>query len=153
MSYFCFLSFCLLALLPNGYCQLTSNTIPEQISGGSPVVFASENATDVTVVCEIFNGDNPRATVWILTSGGVTNILRFFANGTAEDDTSQNFFVSGEPFLQQTTEANLTILTFTNSLNGSLLECLSGNTMVGNFTLRLAGELSDLSWWYFFMHL
>ena len=131
-------------VLSNGLCQLTSNTIPEQISKGSPVVFGSENEVDVTIVCEIFINGNPTFTTWKLASGDSVSILRFFANGTGMDDVSQNFFSIGNPLGQSTTGANLTILTFTNSLNGIILECISGSTVLGNFSLRLLGELFSL---------
>ena len=139
---------CLVLALPTiSRCQSFSKTIPEQISGGgSPIVTAFENATNITVVCEIFNtlGD-PSFTSWRLTNEGSVTPLLFFFNGTGMDYDSQNFFVTGDPLGFQTTRANLTVILFRNSLNGSVLECLAGQTVLGNFTLRLIGKFFPLS--------
>ena len=128
--------------IPTSYCQLTTNTIPEQINGGSPIVSGIENSNDVTIVCEIFSDGNPFLTNWRLVSGGDTFRLRFHANGTGNNvlnDLSLQFSVTGEISGTQTTQANLTIIDFTSSLNMSVLECFSSINALGNFTLRLIG--------------
>ena len=123
-----------------GRFQLTSVTIPEQINGGSPIVSATEDALDIKVVCEIFNGDIPFITDWRLIMNGNPTLLRFFSNGTASDSASQNFSVTGEPTGSQTTSSNLTILKFSRTLDQNILECFTGGITLGNFTLRLIGE-------------
>ena len=127
--------------IPNSYCQLTSNTIPEQINGGSPLVLGIENSNDVKIVCEVFfNITNPLITAWRLISGGDTTVLRFDLNGAADSEATQPFAVTGEVLSgSQTTQANLTIIDFTSSLEMSVLECFSSLTTLGNFTLRIIG--------------
>ena len=133
---------CLIPFLtvPSSYCQLTSNTIPEQINGGSPIVLGIENSNDATIVCEIFDGDNPFITAWRLVSGGDTNLLSFDINGAANNPASQPFSVTGDVLSgSQTSQANLTIIDFTSSLDMSVLVCASSTNILGNFTLRLTG--------------
>ena len=126
--------------IPNSYCQVTVNTIPEQIDGGSPLVLGVENSNDVTIVCEIFfNGDNPFVTSWRLITVDDTSVLSFDINGTANSEASQPFAVTGKPAGSQITRANLTIINFTSSLDMSVLECITGSNIVGNFTIRLIG--------------
>ena len=119
---------------------MTSNTIPEQINGGSPIVLGIENSNGVKIVCEVFNGDNPFVTEWSLISGGDTTLLDFDINGAANSEASQPFAVTGDVLSgSQTSQANLTIIDFTSSLNVSVLECFSSGITFGNFTLRLIG--------------
>ena len=129
--------------IPNGYCQLsqlTTNTIPEQINGGSPLVLGIENSNDVKIVCEIFfNITNPFITAWRLLSKGESTVLSFDINGAGNNEASQPFSVTGEISGIQTTQANLTIIDFTSSLDMSVLECFSSINILGNFTLRLTG--------------
>ena len=131
--------------IPNSYCQFSSNTIPEQINGGSPIVLGIENSNDVKIVCEtFFNITNPLITAWRLISGGVPSVLSFDINGTAISEASQPFSVTGEPIGSQITRANLTIIDFTSSLDMSVLECFSSLTTLGNFTLRIIGISQQL---------
>ena len=129
--------------IPNGYCQLsqlTYNTIPEQINGGSPIVLGIENSNGVKIVCEIFfNITTPFVTTWRLISGGDSTLLSFDINGAANNEASQPFAVTGELLAgSQLSQANLTIIDFTSSLDMSVLECISSGVL-GNFTLRLTG--------------
>ena len=125
--------------IPNSYCQITVNTIPEQINGESSLILGVENSNDVKIVCEIFYHGNPFLTNWRLLSGGDTFLLTFHANGTGNNDLSLQFSITGEPAGSQTTQANLTIIDFTSSLNVSVLECFSSGITLGSFTLRLIG--------------
>ncbi len=128
----------LTGIIPNRYCQLTSNTIPEQINGGSPIVAATDNNT-TTILCEIFNGDTQFITSWRLITDGVPVLLSFDVDGSANNIASQPFSVTGEPSSQTTTQSNLTIINFTSTLDTSVLECFSNPDTYGNFTLRLIG--------------
>ena len=125
--------------IPNSYCQsFSSNTIPEQINGGSPLVLGIENSNDVKIVCEIIYNDTISViTNWRLLSGGDTFLLRFHGNGTANNEASQPFSVTGEPTSQGPTQSNLTIIDFTNSLDMSVMECFTSQITFGNFTFRL----------------
>ena len=127
--------------IPNSYYQLTSNTIPEQINGGSPLVLGIANSNDVTIVCEIiFNNTNPLITAWRLITVDATTVLSFDLNGAANNEATQPFAVTGEVLSgSQTTQANLTIIYFTSSLDMSVLECFVSLTTLGNFTLQLIG--------------
>ena len=141
--------------IPNGYCQLsqlTYNTIPEQINGGSPLVLGIENSNDVKIVCEIFfNITTPFITAWRLVSEDDTNLLRFDINGAANSEASQPFAVTGDVLAgSQTSQANLTIIDFTSSLDMSVLECASSFIILGNFTLRLTG-IVDTDFYYNFV--
>ena len=131
--------------IPNSYCQLTSNTIPEQINGGSPIVLGIENSNDVKIVCEIFyNGNTSFITEWRLLSGGNTTLLRFDINGDAINEGSQPFSITGEVLAgSQLSQANLTIIDFTSSLDTSVLECYSPPNTHGNFTLRIIGIVDN----------
>ena len=91
-------------------------------------------------MCEIFNGDNPFITAWRLLSGGDTTFLSFDINGAASNEASQPFAVTGDVLAgSQTSQANLTIIDFTSSLDMSVLKCASSINILGNFTLRLTG--------------
>ena len=132
----------LILTIPNSYCQITVNTIPEQINGESSLILGVENSNDVTIVCEIFYNGNPFITNWRLVSGDDTFRLRFHANGTGNNvlnDLSLQFSVTGEISGTHTTQANLTIIDFTSSLDMSVIECFSSINTLGNFTLRLIG--------------
>ena len=131
--------------IPNSYCQsFSSNTIPEQINGGSPIVLGIENSNDVKIVCEIFYGGNPVITEWRFISGGDTTLLRFDINGDAINEGSQPFSITGEVLAgSQLSQANLTIIDFTSSLDTSVLECYSPPNTHGNFTLRIIGIVDN----------
>ncbi len=130
----------LTSIIPNYDCQsLTSNTIPEQINGGSPIVAVTDNNNTTMILCEIFFGDTQFITSWRLITDGVPALLSFTVNGIANNIASQPFNVTGEPTSQSTTQSNLTIVNFTSSLDRSVLECFSNPETFGNFTLRLIG--------------
>ena len=132
---------CLCLAVTQGTSQLTSNTIPEQINGGSPLVLGTENSNDVTIVCEvIFNNTNPLITAWRLITVDATTVLSFDLNGAANNEATQPFAVTGEVLSgSQTTQANLTIIDFTSSLDMNVLECFVSLTTLGNFILRIIG--------------
>ncbi len=130
----------LTGIIPNYDCQsFTSNVIPEQINGGSPIVSATDNSNTTMILCELFFGDTPIIITWRLLSGEDTILLSFTVNGTANNVASQPFSVTGIPTSQATTQSNLTIVNFTSSLDRSVLECFQGSDTIGNFTLRLIG--------------
>ena len=133
----------LVLTIPNSYCQVFSNTIPEQVNGGSPIVSGIENSNDVKIVCEVFFNDTPLITEWRLITEGVSSLLLFHANGTGNNelnDVSLQFSVTGVSSGSQTTQANLTIINFTSSLDTSVIECFSSINTLGNFTLQLIGK-------------
>ena len=111
------------------------------MEGSSPLVLGIENSNDVKIVCEIFfNITTPLVTAWRLISGGDTTVLRFDFNGDADSEASQPFAVTGDVLAgSQTSQANLTIIDFTSSLDMSVLKCFSSLTTLGNFTLRFIG--------------
>ncbi len=129
----------LTSIIPIYDCQVISNTIPEQINGGSPIVAATDSSNTTMILCEIFNGDIPIITSWRLISDSVPVLLRFTVNGIANNVASQPFYVTGEPTSQSTTQSNLTIVNFTSTSDRSVLECFSNPETFGNFTLRLIG--------------
>ena len=64
------LAVCILLIIPNYDCQsFTSNVIPEQINGGSPIVSATDNSNTTMILCELFFGDTPIIITWRLLSG------------------------------------------------------------------------------------
>ncbi len=129
----------LTGIIPNYDCQVISNTIPEQINGGSPIVVATDSSNTTMILCEIFNGDIPIIITWRLITDGVPVLLSFDVDGSATNIASQPFSVTGIPTSLATTQSNLTIINFSSSLDMSVLECITDNVPFGNFTLRLIG--------------
>ena len=112
------------------------NTIPS-----SMIVSQPENATDVSILCEVVRvGFGLRATNWRIRRPGdaMDTLLQFNSTGTGFPG-SENFFIP-----DTTQRANLTIRVFDASLNGANITCGAGNDIAvnGTFRLRIISECS-----------
>ena len=100
-------------------------TEPPTTNGGTTVVTAPENASNVTVFCRVTNPSNdnmPIFTNWFLRVGSMRMLISIA-------DTSDNFQISGA------TLTNFTILSFGSSFDGETLEC---NNQLSNEAAQLA---------------
>ena len=115
---------CLLLLLSSLYysctCQVTipSTDPPVTTNGGTVDLPAVENATNVSVFCELTS----ISTVWQLGRNGMPQDLIDF-----DDPEFSNFKLENVP-----TYTNLTILSFTKDLGMTVLECTNGFIVGGN---------------------
>ena len=108
------------------------STDPPTENGGTAVVAALENATNVSVFCAfLFPGTTtPLTTAWYLTEQGGTRHQILFGLPSAA-----NYFTTGF-------QTNLTILSFGRNLDMGVLECnnnLDSNNEIAYFMLRIIG--------------
>ena len=87
------------------------STDPPTVNGGTAVVAALENATNVSVFCAVTIGGMPSLTLWSITVEGGT-IQRIFGIPGVP-----NFFSTGSG------RENLTIISFNRNFDMALLEC------------------------------
>ena len=103
-------------------------TIPLTVNGGTAVLVARVNATNVTVFCRVTDEQGgPLLTTWILMSGGTTTYINANTPG---------FVLSGS------TIENLTISSYGPDRNGSILECTNNilPRQSAFFSLRIFGN-------------
>ena len=107
------------------------STDPPTENGGTAVVAALENATNVSVYCEVTFEGTTVNTGWYLTEKGGTRQQILFAQPSAA-----NFFTSGF-------QSNLTILSFGRNLDMGVLDCNNNfqgaNRQSAFFLLRIIG--------------
>ena len=122
----------LVLLLVGGHAIAQITTNPPAVNFGSAVVSSPENASNVTVFCEVTFGDGGSmfTTAWFLTlkSGSRERILF--------DEFEPNFETFG-------LQSNFTILSFSAELDMATLECTNSlippNNQTVYFTLRTLG--------------
>ena len=119
-----------LALQFEGYVTGLSTDPPTE-NGGTAVVAALENATDVSIFCMVTENGSPGLSVWYFTEeGGTRQLLNF------DQPDASNFVATGSG------RQNFTIRSFGRNLDMGLLEC--NNNFIPNlerafFSLRIIG--------------
>ena len=123
---------CLILAVQFGAHVSELSTDPPTENGGTTVVAALENATNVSVFCAVTEFGNATLTAWYLTEEGGTRQRIQFGQQCAA-----NFLETGAG------NANLTILLFGRNLDMARLECNNGlnppNREVAFFSLRIIG--------------
>ena len=108
------------------------STDPPTENGGTAVVAALENATNVSVYCAVMDFGSPGVSFWYLTEAGGTRQRILFGQQSAA-----NFLATG------VVHENFTILSFRQNLDRALLECNNGlippHDEVAFFSLRIIG--------------
>lgn len=114
-----------------------NKTIPVGIGGQNPFISAVENASNVSMFCEIvFNADILVETNWFLLRSGAPNVILSFTNGVG-DEFFENFMTSPNSDFRRT----LTILTFNRSFDGTQIGCGAGENVRGVFDLELIRKI------------
>lgn len=123
-----FLSLLLTSLFTAG--NATFITDPPTANGGTSFLAARVNATNIPVFCEIRLGGQLRVTAWFLTEMNRERRRLVF-------NLEPNFSI-GDPY-----QSSVNILTFSENLNMSLLECTNTfeppNLQHAFFILRFIG--------------
>ena len=121
----------ILALQFGGYITGLSTDPPTE-NGGTAVVAALENATNVSIFCTVTEFGSLGLSVWYLTEKGGTRQRIIFGQQSAS-----NFFTIGIG------RQNFTILLFRRNLDMARLECNNNldppNEQVAFFSLRIIG--------------
>ena len=118
-------------------------TDPPTTDANPAVVAAAENATNVTMYCEVTRGGSVRQNFWFL--GGSQNVINFHFTSSGGTGASgfENFFITyGKSFEGTPLRTNLTIRVFNRTFDMARISCGSGNdiAMDGTFILRIISE-------------
>ena len=117
---------------------LEATTVPETLDNVVPVVSALENATNVQLYCFInrTTDGQHRRTRWSLIRNETDPVfIKLNINGTPAQSLFDNFMAEGEGTFYFHT--NLTILSFNNSFDNTVIGCGSAEFIVGRFYLRI----------------
>ena len=116
-------------------------TDPPTSDANPTVIAAAENATNVTVFCEVARDGSARQNIWFI--GGSDVIIFDFDAGGKGKDGFENFMVtSGKTVMNVPLRTNLTIRVFNRALDMVNISCGSGNDIAinGTYILRVISE-------------